>query len=160
MAFISALVDITLISIALGGVSQYIQHVFFDKKGMMEKQKAMRGHSSKMKELMKKEDEKSMRELKALEKEMMDGFSETMGKQTKMMVVMMVVYLPVLWYLPDAYSGAIQMPFAIPWLGQSWNLIFTSTTNWLGWYFLSALAFGILLNFVLSAAEKARGVKK
>jgi len=101
-----------------------------------------------------------MRELKAMEKEMMEGFSSTMNGQMKMMVFMMVIYLPVLWYLPDAYPGAIQMPFIMPWLGNAWNIIFISTTNWLGWYFLSALAFGIILNFVLNSADKIRGANK
>jgi uncharacterized membrane protein (DUF106 family) len=159
---VSPHVDIALISLALALVSQFIQRVVFDKKGMQAKQKEMKEKSTKARELMKKGDDKSMKQMEELNKEIMESMSTMMSGSFKMMAVMFIVYMPVLWYLPEAYSGTIDLPIPLPWLGgEGQGLIaFTSTTNWLGWYFISAMVFSLGLNAIINLVGKVRGAKK
>lgn len=154
-------VDIALISLALACVSQLIQRKMLNRGEMKEKQNAMKEKNKRMRELMKNDDGKSKQELKALQKEIMEGTADMMSGSFKMMAVMMLIYLPVYWWLGDAFAGVeIPLPVPIPWFSADSLVALYSSTNWLGWYILTAMVFSFGLNGAINLAGRVKKARK
>lgn len=161
--FVSTIVDITIISIVLFGVSQAVQARFINRDEMKRQQEGMKAKQVKMKELMKKGDAKSKNELDAMEKEMMEDMQKMMSGSYKVMLVSMVVFLPALWFLNTFYGNAvIDMPVPLPWLRNgfdlfsigSWGIEIYAKTNWFGWYFVCFIVISLLYNFISGFKKK------
>ncbi len=161
--FVSALVDITAISVVLFAVSQAIQSRFINRDEMKRQQQEMKDRQKKMQELMKKGDTKSKSELNAMEKEMLESMQKMMGGSYKVLLVSMVAFLPALWFLGEFYGKAIiKMPFPLPWLANgfdlfnigTWGIDIYSETTWFGWYFVCFIVLSLLYNFLTGMMKK------
>jgi len=150
--------DIVLIAIAMSIVSQVIRRRFVNEKEMKEYQKTMKDRQGKIKGLMGKEDPKSKQELEKLQKEMMEGMGTMMQGSMKMMMVSMAIFIPLFFIVGLFYSEAvIDLPIPIPWLGVEQFIELYEQTNWIGWYILNSLVFGILISSLMKVAGRIRG---
>lgn len=141
-----AIVDIAVIGITVTAINITMQHLFFHRKQLLERQDEMKLKQKKLMELLKKEDEKSKREAKQVQEEMMESTMKMMDPSImlRQMVVSLIVFAPVLWYFHAQYDGIpIQMPFPFPWWDNGFVLL--TNTSWLGWYFLIVLVFSLVL---------------
>lgn len=138
--------DIAVIGIIVTAINITLQHKFFHRKELLERQDAMKVKQKKLMELAKKEDQASKKEAENLQKEMMDATMKMMDPSImlRQMVASLIVFAPVLWYFHAQYDGAgIPLPFPFPWWDN--GLVLLSQTSWLGWYFLVVLVFSLVL---------------
>lgn len=153
----SPAVDIALISAILAVISQVMQRVLVNRKEQKRKQKEINENNKRMKELMKRNDEKSAKELAALQKEMMESMSTMMSGNMRMLAVMSIIYIPVYWFLGETYAATvIPLPVPIPWFSSESLIAFYTSTSWIGWYVLTALVFGLGINAVIGIVEKTQ----
>jgi uncharacterized membrane protein (DUF106 family) len=154
MVFVNPLVDIAFISFGLSVLVQALQRVLGSKQAMQKHQTGMKEKQEKMKVLMKNTDKQSQKELEKLQGEMLESMNDMMKGSMKMMVASMILFIPALWFLQGTYDGAvIALPVPMPWFVQgfdvlnigSWGIEFYKQTNWLGWYFVTSLAFSLLI---------------
>ncbi len=154
--FFDAMIEISLVTLVLAFVSQFIQNKFVDRDKMKAKQLEMKEKQKRMKELAGKSDQKSLKELEVLEGELLESMQEMMSGSTKVMVFSLLVFFPAFVLLGHFYSDVvISLPVPLPWFAEgfdlfnvsSWGIKFYSETNWLGWYFVSYLIITLLINF-------------
>ena len=162
MAFINPAADIAVISALLAIGSRALQ----EKMGITKKQKAsqkkLKEKQAKAKELMKKTDDKNaMKELEAVQKEMMEISLESMQAMNKYLLFYLPVTLAVfVFIIPPLYGKAIiDLPVPVPWFGDNWSIMFYEQTNWIGWYVLLSLIFSAAINLAFTAFEHFRGGK-
>lgn len=151
-------VDVAIISFGLSVVSQVMSRKFANRDEMMDKQKKMKDKQQRINELMKKEDAQSKRELESLQQEMLEDMQTMMQGSMRMMIFSMIVFVPTFWFIGETYQKAVfNLPVPIPWFGENWSVQIYNQTNWMGWYVLCALVFGIVLNAGLNLMKKKGG---
>jgi len=162
MVFFSPMVDIALIALIVGFISQAVQHMTGTRKAMKEHGVKMKERQKKMKELMQKNDDKSKKEVEKLQQEMLDSFSDSMKGMWKTMIVLLVISLPIFYMIGVVYGDSeIGLPIPLPWFSlgfnvfdlSTWGIEFYSSTTVIGWYILSSIItsliiVGPLMNFV------------
>jgi len=162
MAFINPALDIAVISAILAIGSRAIQEKLGIRKKQKSSQKRLKEKQARAKELMKKTDDKNaLKELEAVQKEMMEISLESMQAMNKYLLFYMPITLVVfIFVLPPLYDKAIiNLPVPVPWFGANWSIIFYEQTNWIGWYFLLSIIFGVAINLAFTAFEHFRGEK-
>jgi len=163
MAFISPVVDISLITVAVVIASKVLQNKLIDRKKQKESQARMKEKQAKIKELMKKGDEKSRNEMDALQKEILTDMNDTMQGSMRYMMFSLPIFFGAFFILGNFYGGLVfDAPFAVPkfdnffflnplsWIPVGWGL----NTGWLKWYFITYLITSIVIGVVMKVKEK------
>lgn len=137
-------IDIALISLGFGIISQIMTHTLLDKQGMKENQKVMKEKQKQFQELLKKNDPASQEQAEKIQKEMMDMSMSSMKGMPKFMIISMIIFLPLLGWVSGSYGEAV-IPLFFP-LTLIW-----ASTNWFWWYFGCSLVISIFLNKIADA---------
>jgi len=141
MAFINPMIDIALIGIVFSIISFILQRKLIDRKKMKANQEKMNENQKKISELSKKNDNASKKEAERLQQEMLSDMGKTMNASMKHMVVLLVIAMPILWFMQYAYAkDIIQLPFEFPFIGL--------TTTWVIWYILVSITTSIVLTII------------
>ncbi len=169
MAFVSPLIDISLISVALVVASKFLQSKLVDKDRQKAAQQRMKDKQKRIKELMGKQDEKSKREVAKLQKELFEEMGESMQGTMRYMMFSLPLFFGAFFLLGMFYGGlTFETPFPVPkfegffllnplsWIPVGWSL----TTGWLKWYFITYLITLIILSIVLKVLKKMKGQNK
>ena len=163
-----AMADISLITVALAAVSQFLQNKFAHRDEMKKHQDEIKKKQAKMNELMKKKDSGSQKELEQVQGEMLEEMNRMMSKSTKVMMFSLVVFLPAYWVLGAVYGkDIIALPVPLPWLKEgfdlfnlgTWGIQLYNVTNWFGWYFVSYLVTTIAIGQLMNLSKKFGNAK-
>jgi len=122
----------------------------------------MKEKQAKIKELMKKDDEKSKKEMDGLQKEMFEEMNETMQGSMRYMMFSLPVFFGAFFVMGQFYGGLLfEAPFLVPkfehffflnpltWIPVGWSI----ETGWLKWYFITYL----ITSIAIGIAMKIRG---
>ena len=147
MVVFSPVIDITILAVIVGIISQALQRKLMDKKGQKAKQDAMKEKQKKLKELMKKGDEQSKKEAEKINMELMHDMKEMFKGMQKFMIASFVVIIPIFYLFVSAYQEETFSVFG--WIVP--DFIFP---HHIVWYFISSIAFSIVFNAVMKIIEK------
>lgn len=147
MVVFSAVLDITLLAIVVGIISQALQRKLMDKKAQKARQQAMKEKQAKLKELMKKGDEQSKNEAERLNRELMQDMKEMFKGMQKFMIASFIVIIPIFYLFVSAYSKETFNVFG--WIVP--KFIFPPH---IVWYIISSIGFSIILNLIMKVKER------
>lgn len=147
MSLTAQAVEIALLSFGLSLASSLLRRFTFSKEDMMLMAEAQRFQ----REMLRAVREKDSKALSRLEKQK-DYYQRVqgrlMGKNLALMFATMALYLGFFSWAAGHYGDVmvLRVPegFAVPLLTAEGGM------TWFGWYFLTALAFGTLLNRVIN----------
>ena len=165
MVFVDPQIEVSVIAVLLAIVSQGLQLTLGNKKEMLRHQGEMKKKQAKLKELSKSTHPDAKKQLEVIEKEMMESLNVVMKSSMKLMIASMVIFLPVFIGLSSIYGENIfHLPIPIPWFSVQFDFLnpigwfsLYNSTSFVGWYFLNALIFSLLIiNPLVKLYEKRK----
>ncbi|PIN98690.1 MAG: hypothetical protein COT90_03115 [Candidatus Diapherotrites archaeon CG10_big_fil_rev_8_21_14_0_10_31_34] len=148
MVVFSAVIDITLLAILVGVISQALQRKLMDKKAQKAKQDGMKEKQKKLKELMSKGDEQSKKEAEKLNMELMHDMKEMFKGMQKFMIASFIVIIPIFYLFVSAYKEETFNVFG-------WIVPQFFFPPHIVWYIISSIGFSIVFNLIMKAVEKS-----
>jgi len=148
MVVFSAVIDITLLAILVGVISQALQRKLMDKKAQKAKQDGMKEKQKKLKELMSKGDEQSKKEAEKLNMELMHDMKEMFKGMQKFMIASFIVMIPIFYLFVSAYKEETFNVFG-------WIVPQFFFPPHIVWYIISSIGFSIVFNLIMKAVEKS-----
>ncbi len=153
MVVFSPVIDITLLAVIVGLISQALQRKLMDKKAQKQKQQAMKEKQKKLKELMQKGDEKSKKEAEQLNSELMQDMKEMFKGMQKFMIASFVIIIPIFYLFVSGYQKETFNVFG--WIVP--EFIFPPH---IVWYFISSIGFSIVFNLIMKTVDPALEKRK
>jgi len=146
MVVFSPVIDITLLAILVGVISQALQRKLMDKKAQKAKQDGMKEKQKKLKELMSKGDEQSKKEAEKINMELMQDMKEMFKGMQKFMIASFIVIIPIFYLFVSAYSKETFNVFgwAVPEFFFPPHIV---------WYIISSIGFSIIFNLIMKVVE-------
>jgi|GEM_PF-3392319 len=155
----SQVYEIILVAIGASLLSIGLQTLLTNKKKQLEIQNKMKDRNLRIRELMKKNDEKSRNESSEIQKQMMNETMEMMQDNTKFLIVSMIVFLPLLGFVMSFYSKAgVVVNLLKPLVG--FNLFglypFTIESHWFWIYFGASLITSLVVTTIVNSFLKKK----
>jgi uncharacterized membrane protein (DUF106 family) len=147
MTVFSPVIDVSLLAVVVGVISQVLQRKLMNKKEQKEKQERMKEKQKRLKELMQKNDEKSRKEAERLNAELMEDMKSMFGGMKKYMIASFVVVLPIFYLGVSSYKNAEFVVFG-------WTVPHFIFPPYIVWYFISSIIFSVIFNAAMKAIEK------
>ena len=145
--------EIAVFSVGLALASRLLQIRFGNKKHTNALQEGIKKKQEQLKELLKKDDQKSKAQAQTIQTEMMEDLNKVMNSSMKVMIISSALFLPALALMGFLYNGQnIAAPFPIPVFHRGTDFPFwvelSAKSNWFSWYFWWALIASFALTFI------------
>ncbi|MBU2100939.1 DUF106 domain-containing protein [Candidatus Micrarchaeota archaeon] len=148
MVVFSPVIDVALLAVVVGIISQILQRKLMDKKGQKQKQDAMKEKQKKLKELMKQNDEKSRKEAEKINMELMSDMKEMFKGMQKFMLASFVFILPIFYLGVSTYKEEVFVVFG-------WTVPEFIFPPYIVWYFICSIVFSLIFNAGMKVIEKS-----
>ncbi len=151
MVWINPGVDVAVIAFCVVAFFNMIRWKTEDRALM----KTLKEKNKRVRELMKRTDKHSKKEVEKANRELIELNMRVMKKTMPITLVSLAVFMAVFPFIRAAYEPFVfPLPFPVPWI----DMQFHTQTNWLGYYFLVSLTFsaaaGVIKKLVLRAGKK------
>jgi uncharacterized membrane protein (DUF106 family) len=138
--------EITLITFFLSVTLFIVNKKLVNQNRLEEIKATVKAHQNKMKEAKKNKDEDAVKQLESEQKQVMSLTSEMMKMSMKPLMYTTIPFLGLFWFLGQTYSGE-GIVIIVPVLGS---------LDWIGWYILSAIFFGMISEGIYQKYRKSK----